>query len=328
MKLRPPAAKAVAQARPLPAELIIARAEVFNHLNLLDLNQTARRALFGILTFANLKNPQQDIWPARDLLRAESLLQSEATLYRGLKRLETAGYITRQQKHGWIDGKFMGSIIKLTEKAIVLLGLKKVIHKTPSSKVRGGFLYKEHSTEAQSLQKTVGEPKPLQKPKFDKKAGLPSDLVFLLDLGVIKSGVCKLMKLAKASGKFLSDVVTTVRHRIEEMRENEVYAYLLSMIGKPLDFAWIAKGKDAESAIGHEQKVLKSKLESLDTRYNGFEVVNENGNVIGIFEAASGGGTSYIRSERGSRPANLQFAKEVHEGIVYLRPAREIVDYA
>lgn len=91
------AGRAVALARPLPASLIAARAEVFNPLTCLDLNVNARRVLFGILTFVNARRLSKEIFPRRDTLRAEALLQSDSTLYRGLALLEEKGYITRNQ---------------------------------------------------------------------------------------------------------------------------------------------------------------------------------------------------------------------------------------
>ena len=149
------AGRAVAVARPLPLPLIEARAHVFDRLTCLDLNLNARRVLFGILTFVRIKTPTTEIFPRRDTLRAEALLESNSTLYRGLAMLEQKGYITRSQSRKLRDGRFYLSPIFLTVKALVLLGLADFIHSSPSSKLRGGHKEKELAKKSQSIQKTT-----------------------------------------------------------------------------------------------------------------------------------------------------------------------------
>lgn len=312
--------KAVACLRHLPSPLIAARAEVFNPLSFLDLNRTARFALYGILTFVSLRKPSKAIWPKRDTLRAEALLQSDPTLYRGLKTLETYGYITREQERNERNGRFRYSPITLTQKALLLLGLTKVIHNKPSTTVIDGHIKKELTKNQQSLQNTTVEPDASPKTAINRKSGLPADLVFMLSIGVGKAAVCKLMKTARLAGKRLSDIVASTRHRIEHLRGNEIYAYLQAMIRKPVDYAWLANDRAQQSASDEMQRALKAKLESLDSRYDGFEVVNREGDVVGIFEATgSPGAIHIIRTTCGSRPVNLQFVKELGEGIVTLR---------
>ena len=113
-------------ARFLPAPLIQARSTVFERFACLDLNRTARQAMYGLLAFFNVRKPDQPIWANRDSICKESLLGSVQTLYRGLAELETHGYIVREQirrASRQSYGQFSYSYIWFTVKARVLLGL-------------------------------------------------------------------------------------------------------------------------------------------------------------------------------------------------------------
>lgn len=299
--------QAVACARFLPAPLIAARAAAFDRLNCLDLSLTARRVLYGCLTFLSIRNPRKAIFPRRDTLRAESLLQSEPTLYRGLKQLEEKGYITRGQDRNARTGKFHLSPIALTDKALALLGLDRVIHKSPPIKMRDGHIEKELTKDEQSLQKTAV-------PEIDRKTGLPAELLPLLEQGVTKGAVCWLMKLARANGKRLGDVVAAVWRKVGVLRSRELVAYLAAMIGKDLDFRWLARANAADA----EADAVARCLASLDARYDGYAVIGKGGEVVGIFEA-SRSGEHVIRTNGGGIPVNLRFAQAVQDGRVLLR---------
>lgn len=311
--------QAVACARFLPAPLIAARAAVFDPLNCLDLNQTARRVLYGILTFLSARSPKKAIFPRRDTLRAESLLQSEPTLYRGLKLLEDRGYITRGQDRHARTGKFYLSPIQLTDKALVLLGLKRDTQKTPPIKVRDGHIKKELTNSKQSLQNTAGEP---DASPIDRKTGLPAELVPLLDQGVKKGALCWLMKLARQRGKRLGEVVAAVWRRIGVLRGREVVAYLKAMLEKDLDFRWIAQADAVDQAQREEADAVRRQLEALDRRYDGYAVIGSSGNSVGIFEA-SGSGEHVIRTAGGAVPVNRRFAQALLEGKVRLQTIPE-----
>lgn len=309
------AGHAVACSRFLPAPLIEARASTFNPLNCQDLNITARRVLYGVLTFVNLRNTDREIFPRRDTLRAESLLQSDSSLYRGLAVLEAKGYIRRSQRRNQRNGKFYLSPIWLTEKALVLLGLAEVIHKAPSSKVTGGHKEKELTKDLQSFQKTACTQNSKEN-GLDPKTRLPVDLVSLLDLGVRKSAVCWLMGQAKHRGKRLSDVYATVKANVQGLTGRSVVAYLVAMISKDIDFAWVAREAEIEGRQQSAIEAAREKLATLDARYNGFEVIDDRGTVLGTFLAAAPGQLGTIVSAAGSMPANLRFAMAWAEGRV------------
>lgn len=114
------------KARFLPAPLIRARAEAMNPRNCLDLNRTARQALYGILAFFNIRKPGEPVFASRENICAEALLGSQPTLYRALAYLVTKGYIRREQGRRYAKetyGQYSVSRIWLEDKALQLLGL-------------------------------------------------------------------------------------------------------------------------------------------------------------------------------------------------------------
>lgn len=301
--------RAVVRARFLPKRLIDARAAVFDALNCLDLNLNARRVLYGILAFASSRIPSKEIFPRRDTLRAESLLDSDSSLYRGLSVLETKGYITREQRRLTRSGKFHVSPIHLTQKALTLLGLDKVIHKERSPNMEDGHI-REHTKERkQSFQNTTGESGSTKKSQTSLQDGLPSDLVELRKQGISKSGVCWLMGLATKHGKRLSDVFASVSHRVSTLRGREAVAYLRSMIMREIDYAWVAKDRAARTGEALKEEAAKLRLAAIDERYAGFEVHSTDGDYLGTLEIGGEDCSLRMVSGTGSTPVNLKFAK-------------------
>lgn len=316
------AGRAVACARPLPAALIEARAAVFNPLLCQDLNQTARRVLFGILTFLNLAQVGRAVFPKRDLLRAESLLNSEPTLYRGLKLLEVKGYITRSQERRSYNGEFHLSPIKVTAKALSMLGLDGLIHKYRSIKVRDGR-NKKHTKPEQSYQNTVQQAEASAKDAIDSHTGLPCELLRLLNLDVQKGAICWLMAQARSANQRLGDIVAAVWHRIRQMRGRQVISYLRFMIHLKLDYAFIAKERTEANSREDELSRAKAYIENLGESNRGYEVVNANNEVLGYFEPSTCGVHAVI-SARGAIPVNLSFARAALRGEYRLRPPSAI----
>ncbi len=302
-------------ARFLPESLIRARAAVFDPENCLDLSMTARRAMYGILAFVSAKNLSQEVFASRDLLRAEAMLGSLATLYRGLAMLQQKGYIERRQirrRDKTSFGQYHVSQIFLTLKSRVLLNLDEVIHSTRPRNVRGR-LQEEHTKPHQSIKNTTGKPEACDK-EFDKTTGLPAELVPLLDLDVKKSAICWLMKQARKANKRLGDIVKTVAHRLAFLRDREVVAYLKKMIRTNLDYNWIAKDKAAQNEQAAISDQVKEKLAALNERFDGLTVIDHAGRSLGIFRAANRGGQHVVEGAKGCMPVNLRFAKAWMDG--------------
>ncbi|WP_156546377.1 hypothetical protein [Cupriavidus sp. D384] len=313
--------EAVARPSPLPLALIEARAAVFDPLNCLDLGTTARRVLFGILRFFNLSRPSSSIWPRRDLLRAESLLNSESSLYRGLADLQRHGYVVREQIRIARSGRFHVSPVRLTEKAQILLGLvgrsskedsrRKVIHKEPSLTVEDGQ-YKEHTNERKSLQNSfASEPSR----DIDSASKVPLPLIWLLKLGLTARAVFSLMGIAKRHGKRLEDIATAFRGRLSTLSSREAYAYIRSLAGKDLDFAAIASGKEGAIRAAAEAQSAKNLLSSILAKSHGLTVVKRDGTSLGRIDAHA----QVVMGQGGSFPVNLRFAMAVQKGQLIIR---------
>lgn len=295
-------------ARPciLPQRLIEARAKVFDPRTCEDIAIGSRRALYGILSFFNLKTPHKAIFPCRDRLRADSLIGSNATLYRALQDLEVKGYIEREQIRHKHNGKFYLSPISLTEKCLELLGLnnsEKVIHSPPSTTMRDGQYIEHPKEEKQSNKKSIREE--VSNSSIDPETKLPKPLLPLIKAGLSKSAICWLMGLAKLSGKRLEDVMNVCLHRLSHITTaREKTAYLRSLISKPRDFTRqadeLAKAK-TDQQLSDE---VAEKLRGIGQRHDGL-LLEIGGKVIGIYEH---GGQS-IRSGQRYAPMNGQLMK-------------------
>lgn len=309
----------LAPTRHLPSPLIAARAAAMHRLNCLDLNLTARRVLYGILTFVTINNLKREIFPRRETLRQEAMLGSDATLYRGLATLEALGYITRAQKRQTRTGKFYLSPILLTEKAVLLLSLKELIHNYRSSKMRDGQ-YKERTKEPQSLQKSSSNADSAN--AIDHETKLPIEVTPLLQLAVKKSAICMLMAKAKANGKRLSDVTKAVWHNLYRLRGREVVAYLSYLLEQDRDFASKAKELDTQQQEAMQQQRYRHTLETLDGRYDGWQVIADSGQTIGTFICRDGSSPRVEQMREGrlaTLPVNLAFAERFAEGELRLR---------
>jgi hypothetical protein len=306
-----------ARACMLPAALIEARAAVFDPLNCLDIGSTARRTLFGILSFFNLSKPNSPIFPHRARLCADALLSSASTLYRGLKELENKGYITREQTRLQHNGRFYLSPIHLSEKALNLLGLlglkntsKKVIHNPPSSKMRDG-LYIEHTNKIQSYKKT------LQQTKICQKTRLPIPLLPLLDLDLSPSTICWLMSQAKKYLKRLEDVMTTAWQYISGLKGKSVVAYLICLLKKNQDFQAIRTSLEEGHAECIRKESAQARIDALDERFRGFSVITKESQHVGVFDPD----TKTVQCPNGSIPINLRFGYALIEEEYRLIPS-------
>lgn len=314
------------EGRVLPKALINAQAATKHPHNCMDLRKGGRRALHAILAFYNLKT-RAAIFPSREVLAREASV-SIPTLHRDLAELEAREYIVRlPQKHKSVAtranaGKFWIAPISLTQKALVLLGLDKVIHSQPPLKVIDGvYIDKEHTKEVQSSLKNTIPPgtakeKAASNPEVDPATRLPKDLVLLTELGLTKGGIFLLMKIASSAGKRLSDIVAYRRDRIASLRLNgrALFSYLRDLASAEVDFAFLAnqaRDKQAESEDVREAKSLQMRLHR---HCDGYEI-RRHGEVVGVFRAASSPeDCGRIEMADGTRPLNLRVAMTLLRG--------------
>lgn len=322
------------EGRVLPKALINAQAATKHPENCMDLKKGGRRALSAILAFFNLKT-RAAIFPSREVLAREAGV-SVQTLHRDLAELEARKYIVRQpQKHksiatGFNAGKFWIAPILLTRKALLLLGLEKVIHSQPSLKMRDGSnIDKEHTKERQSsLKNTVpngssGEQASTKSNDVDPGTKLPKDLLSVLDRGVSKTGIFLLMKLARVNNKRLSDIVAYRLQRIDALNLSgrALFSYLRQLVIANVDFAYLAKESRTEQHQAEEMQEAKALQHRLHRHCDGFEILKGE-QVVGIFRAASNPDEcGRIEMAEGSMPLNLKAAMAMLKAKLIVRPA-------
>lgn len=321
------------EGRVLPKALINAQAATKHPHNCMDLKKGGRRALSAILAFFNLKT-RAAIFPSREVLAREAGI-SVQTLHRDLAELEAREYIVRKpQKHksvatGYNAGKFWIAPIELTQKALVLLGLEKVIHSEPSLKMRdGSYIDKEHTKEKQSsLKNTIPsgstpEKSPMQVNEIDRETRLPKDLLSILDRGVSKTGIFLLMKLARMNKKRLSDIVTYRLPRIDVLRlqGRALFSYLRELIVANVDFAYLAQDVRHDRQEAEDLQAAKALQQRLHRHCDGYEI-RKGEKLIGVFHAASNpDDCGRIEMENGSTPLNLKAALAMLKAKLFLCP--------
>jgi hypothetical protein len=251
---------------------IIFRA-AFRAAHLPDLPTRARSLLAALARTVDAARPYAAIFARRELLTGRAM-QSMRTFYRSLDDLETAGLVARETQQRYGDaGLFGRAYLRLTPAAALLLGL--VAEESapatpeperpdtsaatadtfaapvlpadsltpPSAKVADRAIYKDLYPNTQKRQPGT----------------LPADLQRLLSLGFRRYFVFKLMREAKATGKFLSDVVNACWESIRTARAP--IAYVRALLASHTDFAYLARTQAdaalATSAAAHEQARLQ-----------------------------------------------------------------------
>lgn len=165
--------------------------------------------------------------------------------------------------------------------------------------------------------------------KTDGKTRLPAELTPLMELGVSKSRICLLMRIARQAGNAgkLGEAVRLVWGRICTKRGKEVFAYLAAVVRQQRDFArtLMIQAPDPAAVTATEGQRLGDKLRDLLARCSGMEVIGRAGRLLGILRASGDAGYIEGYDDQGVRrtmPANVRFAKAVEEGSLLLRPAR------
>lgn len=362
----PPLPSPGPKARFLPAPLIRARAEAMSPKNCLDLNKVARQALYGILAFFDIKRPTEPVFASRDSICAEALLGSHPTLYRGLAQLVAKGYIRREQGRRFSKvayGQYSISRIWLEDKALHLLGL--VTQKppgidsntapdsnypqTPPLKVRDRLQENEHSPKPQLSMKeqpprnghhdSNAKQGESSERGIDKKTRLPTELLQLITLGLSRSRVCALMKIARdhGNGGKLGAIVSLVWGRIQKFKSTEAFAYLAKLAKAKKDYRRLlelqGQHEDKHRMPATEIKRLKGKLPAFVERAVGMVVATRAGKILGTFRSGGAESGGYIEGAdtngvRRTLPVNLALVAQWEEGDIVLRHPSSFVGVA
>ncbi|SNS55594.1 hypothetical protein SAMN06265795_103335 [Noviherbaspirillum humi] len=201
-----------------------------NAKHLKGLPRSARDTLAEICRFVPQADPLATVF-ARKSLIAERIGASERTVYRHLQLLLQHQLIeVLEQERKSRNGRFSVARIRLTAKAVEILGLAKtaseVIHNPPHDNMSDG-----HTLTEPTIPKN-------QRPKTEN--GLPEDLAWLSSQGISRAGVFKLMGKAKSKGKLLSDIALAVKSYLIDIKGARLYAYLAKLVDGPTDFSFAA----------------------------------------------------------------------------------------
>ncbi|WP_205182591.1 hypothetical protein [Burkholderia sp. LMG 13014] len=337
---------------PLPGKIANALVRVYEGLHEFNLVENQRKVFACLIRFGvNLNHPEANIFIKKSTI-ASKLNINEATVYRSLTALQASGLIERDaQKREGRNIKTIG-YIRLTRLALNMLGLSRG-STTPAVRPNG----ESHATQpSQGLQEAVAAAgkgvinlAPVQdvnnapKQSYSKnqpRRGLfekignrtvPGDLAWLhTDNALSLSGLFKLMRIAKQKGARLSDVVMYSRHALSSLKGRELYAYLTTLIGLPVDHAWRAKEQseqlEAAAAQAAEKRRDEEQIEEID-RLAGQSFVAPGGQLWTVEE-----GSFYVQSQdqpAGSVP--FRFAGDAitqivagtwprHDGVVLAAP--------
>ncbi|MEM5440133.1 hypothetical protein [Paraburkholderia diazotrophica] len=261
----------------LPGKIANALVLVYEGLKETDLSESHRRVLACLIRFGvNLNDPSRSIFIKKSSI-ALKIGVNEATVYRGLSALETAGIIERDDQGR--KGRAVKAIatIRLTASALVRFGFFAAPRQStgdPRAEAqRDGDPQAEarHHGDLAPVQDVNNAPKqsslkkqPTREPfcKIDGKT-VPSDLAWLhAQNGLSLSGIFKLMANAKKAGTKLSHVVTHCAQSLTGLSGRELFAYLSSVIAQPIDFERIAHAKREQALAREEARAESERLEA------------------------------------------------------------------
>ncbi|MFC4518426.1 helix-turn-helix transcriptional regulator [Cupriavidus pinatubonensis] len=243
-----------------------------------------------IRSFAlNKKDPTSLAFVKKSTI-AQHLGISEATVYRALSSLESMGLIERERQQRTRTKLKVIARIAFTGKLLQYIG----IPSQPSRK-----------TNRQDLALSLAPMRDMNHPKQSstKKHPLagafvriderpvPLDLAPLVQRQQLRtSGLFLLMRLARNAGHRLSDVVSAAGPALRPLRGRELFAYLKSLLQRPIDFGCVARMQQAQRDELCASKLKKSlerrRIAELVERYRGRQVSSPCGRIFEVDSAS------------------------------------------
>ncbi len=104
------------------------------------------------------------------------------------------------------------------------------------------------------------------------------------------SALFLLMRLAREAGHRLSDIVSASGHALERLRGRELFAYLKSLLGKPIDYGHVARTRKAQEDERHAADARaaqdQQEVARLIERYCGRRVSGPDGRIYEVDSAS------------------------------------------
>ncbi|WP_454740492.1 helix-turn-helix domain-containing protein [Cupriavidus necator] len=281
----------------LPERILRAIALVYESDGLGALHITSRQVLATLIRFALNQNDPTSLAFIKKSTIAQHLAVSEATVYRALGALEDAGLIERErQQRTWAQLEVVGRI-RFTAKLLQCIGIAG--RQLGSAEPPTG--HDESLSGSTCLAPVSGVNKPKQSStkkhpgqgvfvQIDDRA-VPLDLAPLVrDRGLKTSALFLLMRLAREAGHRLTDVVSASDHALRPLRGRELFAYLKSLLGKPIDYGHVVRTRKAQEDERHaaEARAAQDRQEvaQLVERYRGRRVSAPDGRIYEVDSAS------------------------------------------
>lgn len=245
------------------------------------------RVVLRLVKKINLVKPGSPIFARRETLAREAG-KSVETVGRALRWLENAGLIQREQK---ARPGLRGSEAHIypTDRLIQALGIgeKARSHVKPDGSISA--VPREQSFQRQSPGGPLAEPK-LSTPQAAAPAmvrlqgkAIPRDLVWMAtDGGLNATGVLRLMRLAKESGKRLSDLVAVARANLTKLAGKSLFAYVRSLLKQDKDFGYLNKQSNDQAEKGARQKRDSELVARKSLEWHGRRFKAKDGRIIAI----------------------------------------------
>ncbi|WP_258234685.1 helix-turn-helix transcriptional regulator [Cupriavidus pinatubonensis] len=228
---------------------------------------------------------------------AEYLAISEATVYRALGTLERAGLIERERQQRTRANLQVVGRIAFTGKLLQHIGmasrqLSATMHHeiAPVESGLSGSLARVSGVNNPKQSSTKKHPGSGSFVRINKQA-VPVDLAPLVQHQELKaSGLFLLMRLARKGGHRLSDIVSVAGHALRPLRGRELFAYLKSLLERPIDFGHVARVQKAreegERAATARAALEQQQIAQLVERYRGRQVSAPCGRIYEVDSAS------------------------------------------
>ncbi|KMQ77556.1 hypothetical protein BPMI_01384 [Candidatus Burkholderia pumila] len=290
----------------LPGAIANAIVRAYEGLNEFNLTESARRVLACLVRFGLKLNEMNAAAFIKKSTIAKKLGINPATVYRALEALETAGIIYRTAQPAVMSI----STICFTQAGLTALGL---IDPTK----RGGENHITQSSTVALVRYINSEPKqsfskrhcePIEKNNA-KPTSLPPDLVWLAQEGHVSPyGIFALMRMAREKGHRLSDVVQHARDYLRSSRIANTFAYLRTMLSKPIDYRLLVDQAESIVQSNAAQALERQRVDDQIDRvraYRGQSYMTDEGEVWTIEE------TSLLRRGSDGRFSSTPFRQAI-----------------
>lgn len=231
------------------------------------------KVVLKIVQKINLRNPFSEIFASRQTL-ADEAGKSIDTVHRSIQWLEQHNLIERERK---ARAGLRGSRSPLVPTKSLLLSLGLVDERgTPvETKKPATDARQTNGTEHHKTGSPI-EPNPALNSTTQSKEEsgftrvgavcLPTDLIWLCSKGLSPFAVLGLMKRARAASQRLSDVVQAAKKYLDNLKANQLYAYLQTLVTSGRDFSASYREEERKDEEKREKSYLLEKAEIYEGR--------------------------------------------------------------